>query len=256
MKKSIGFIGGGRVTKIFLQAFANKNVNLDNVVVYDINADTLFLLKKEFHDITIVTDPAQSANQEIVIIALHPPAINETLEKITNDIKESTILVSFAPKITVAKIEAKLKSRKIIRMIPNATSYINEGYNPMYFSGGFAEEEKSELIEMLKILGNNFEVAEEKLEAYALISAMLPTYFWFQWNDLKLLGSQMGLSDDESKTAVHQTLISAINLMFKSGLAPEQLIDLIPVKPIGEHEAQISEIYHNKLLGLYEKIKP
>jgi pyrroline-5-carboxylate reductase len=85
---------------------------------------------------------------------------------------------------------------------------------------------------------------------------MLPTYFWFQWNDLKLLGSQMGLSDNESNTAVHQTLISSINLMFKSGLTPEELIDLIPVKPIGEHEAQISEIYHNKLMGLYEKIKP
>jgi pyrroline-5-carboxylate reductase len=33
-------------------------------------------------------------------------------------------------------------------------------------------------------------------------------------------------------------------------------MDLIPVKPIGEHETQIVEIYKTKLIGLFEKIKP
>jgi hypothetical protein len=33
-------------------------------------------------------------------------------------------------------------------------------------------------------------------------------------------------------------------------------MDLIPVKPIGEHEVQISEIYRSKLIALFEKIKP
>lgn len=32
---------------------------------------------------------------------------------------------------------------------------------------------------MLNLLAYTFETAEEKLEAYAHISAMLPTYFWF-----------------------------------------------------------------------------
>ena len=47
-----------------------------------------------------------------------------------------------------------------------------------------------------------------------------------------------------------------MNLMFKSGLSPAEVIDLIPVKPIGEHELQITEIYKTKLIGLFEKIKP
>jgi pyrroline-5-carboxylate reductase len=44
--------------------------------------------------------------------------------------------------------------------------------------------------------------------------------------------------------------------MYKSGLTAPEVIDLIPVKPIGEHESQIVEIYRNKLIGLFEKIKP
>jgi hypothetical protein len=34
------------------------------------------------------------------------------------------------------------------------------------------------------------------------------------------------------------------------------VIDLIPVKPIGEHELQITDIYNSKLIALFEKIKP
>ena len=141
-------------------------------------------------------------------------------------------------------------------MIPNATSYINEGYNPVTFSSEFGEVEKSQVMEMLRQLGNTFEVAEPKLEAYALISAMLPTYFWFQWKELTMLGDPMGLSEEESNVAIQQTLLAAMNLYFESGLSPEQVMDLIPVKPIGENQSQISEIYQTKLMGLYEKIKP
>jgi pyrroline-5-carboxylate reductase len=99
-------------------------------------------------------------------------------------------------------------------------------------------------------------VAESKLESYAIVSAMLPTYFWFQWNYLEEIGVLTGLTKEEAEAAVHQTLIAAINLMYTSDLTPGEVIDLIPVKPIGEHEAQIAEIYKTKLIGLFEKIKP
>ena len=66
----------------------------------------------------------------------------------------------------------------------------------------------------------------------------------------------MGLNVSESKETVQQTLLAAINLLYHSDLNYNEVIDLIPLKPIGEHEAQISEIYRSKLMGLFEKIKP
>jgi pyrroline-5-carboxylate reductase len=85
---------------------------------------------------------------------------------------------------------------------------------------------------------------------------MLPTYFWFQWNELIKIGTQVGLTEEESKASVQQTLKAAINLMFQSGLSPDQVMNLIPVKPIGEYQDQITEIYQTKLMGLFEKIRP
>jgi len=234
--KSLGFIGGGRITKIILQAFANKKVELNSVAVFDTNTDVLVALKAQFPCIA-TGSLEETASQPIVFIALHPPMIMETLDKIAISTAKDAVVISLAPKITIAKIASKLNTPNIARMIPNATSYINEGFNPMSF-------------------GTNFEVAEPKLEAYAMLSAMLPTYFWFQWNELTRLGDPMGLTKEESYVAVQKTLQAAMNLYFDSGLTPEQVIDLIPVKPIGEHQTQIAEIYQTKLLGLFEKIKP
>ncbi|MCW0483203.1 pyrroline-5-carboxylate reductase family protein [Gaoshiqia sediminis] len=253
--KSLGFIGGGCVTQIFLQAFANKKHEFDSVVVFDTDPGVLQALKQQFPAIQ-AGDLQQAASQPTVFIALHPPMVMETLDKMADVVSADALVVSLAPKITLEKISSKLKTKNKARMIPNATSYINEGYNPVTFSTGFNQAEKSELMDLLKLLGTTFEVPEAKLEAYAMLSAMLPTYFWFQWKELVSLGEPMGLSEEETKAAVRQTLQDALDLYFDHGLSPEKVMDLIPVKPIGEHEAQIAEIYQTKLMGLFGKIKP
>jgi len=253
---SLGFIGGGRITRIFLQAFANKAIGLQRVMIFDTNPEVLNELKQQFPTITISESPERVARQSIVFIALHPPVIMETLDKISDVVNEDAQVISLAPKISLEKMSSKLKTKNILRMIPNATSYINEGFNPVTFANGFNLALKAETMDLLKLLGNTFEVAEPKLEAYALLSAMLPTYFWFQWKELIRLGNPLGLTEEESNVAIQQTLQAAMNLYFESGLSPEQVMDLIPVRPIGEHQAQITEIYQTKLIGLFEKIKP
>jgi pyrroline-5-carboxylate reductase len=256
MKQSVGFIGGGRVTRILLQAFCNKDVNFSSVVVADPNSDVTSRLKHVYPFINVDVASA-AASQDIVFISLHPPVIMDTLESLKKDLRENTTVISLAPKINIAKIASKIGHVKnIVRLIPNATSYINDGYNPVCFSQDFGKLDKNSILDLLKNLGHTFEVSEEKLESYAIVSAMLPTYFWFQWNCLEEIGTKTGLTVSESEAAIHQTLLAAINLMYNSELKPEEVIDLIPVKPIGEHEVQISEIYRSKLLALFEKLRP
>ena len=101
---SLGFIGGGRITKIFLQAFANKKVEFYSVVVFDTNADVLSALKKQYPSIVIAETLEQVAKQSSVFIALHPPMIIETLDKITEAVSEDALVISLAPKITIEKL--------------------------------------------------------------------------------------------------------------------------------------------------------
>lgn len=254
--KSVGFIGSGRITKIMLKAFTNANIKFSSVLVYDINNEISQTLKNQFTDIKIVNSTVDIAKQDLIVIALHPPVIKETMETIKNYVHDNTIILSLAPKITIEAIANITGVKKIARLIPNATSYINEGYNPVCFSKNFPNEEKNMLSDVLNSLGKTIETEEKKLEAYAIISAMLPTYFWFQWEELHKVGIQIGLNEKEAKEAIKETLLSAIHLFYNSELSASEVIDLIPVKPLGNEEENIKNCFNNCLLPLFEKIKP
>lgn len=130
---------------------------------------------------------------------------------------------------------------------------VARGY-PVSFSDRISMEEKTEIIELLGILGKTFETPEDKLEAYAIISAMSPTYFWFQWKKLADIGTEIGLTKDESDQTVYETMISALNTMFNSTLAQPDVFDLIPAKPMEDKEEEIMNVFDQKLKGLYSKL--
>lgn len=252
---SIGFIGGGRITKIFLQGFRNQKNKFLSIKVCDINTNTLNELKNNFPEIVTTDSLADASKQEIIFIALHPPVIGEIIVQLKNIIRDNTLIISLAPKFNIEKLSELTGTKRIVRMIPNATSYINKGFNPVCFSDNIEGSEKSSIIDMLKVLGITFETEESKLEAYAIVSAMLPTYFWFQWKEMEKIAKEIGLSEKESQVTIFETLKASLEIMYNSNMAYNEVIDLIPVKPIGEKESEIKEILNNNLISLFNKIK-
>jgi pyrroline-5-carboxylate reductase len=255
--KSIGFIGGGRVAKIVLQGWKKAGRIPANIVVTDNDADVLGKLQNEFQNIeTIIDDPKRCAASDIVFIGLHPPVIGGVLQEIRSVIKPSAIIVSLAPKISIAKISDGLGGFKnIARVIPNAPSIVNEGYNPVAFSPDMSAESKHLILELFRPLGDIPEVAEELLEAYALFTAMGPTYFWFQLYELQELIASFGISPKAIHDGLPKMINGAVKTMFESGLTPAEVMNLIPVKPLAEEEPIIKEYYRNRLTALYKKLK-
>ena len=67
---------------------------------------------------------------------MHPPAIAGALAEIKDCLKPGAILISLAPKLSIARLTEGLAGfNRIVRLIPNAASIIGEGYNPVAFSG-------------------------------------------------------------------------------------------------------------------------
>ncbi|MCU7494553.1 MAG: NAD(P)-binding domain-containing protein [Ignavibacteria bacterium] len=256
--KSYGFIGGGRITRIILKGLHNAGASFPNVIVSDIIMGYLEKLKQSYPEICIsYNDDKLPARQDIVLISLHPPLILDLLKEIKPELKASAIIVSLAPKITIAKMQEALGGfDRITRVIPNAPSIVNAGYNPICFSSGISETEKSEILGFLSPLGPCPEVKEEKLEAYSLLTAMGPTYLWFQFYELRNILKEFGLNDAEIDESIKKMTDGALKTMFSSGMSPEEVMDLIPIKPIGDVEEKIKETYRNKLLSTFNRIKP
>ncbi len=210
MKTTAGFIGGGRITRIFLRGFSDTKMRFEKVVVFEPNAETAKSLQEQFPWIELANSIQPVASQQIVFLAVHPPLMMEILQNIKDSVNENSVVVSLAPKITLEKMSSVLPTKNLVRMIPNATSIINEGFNLAAFQVEMDEKKKQKCLKKFKKLGKTFETEESKLEGYTINSAMLPTYFWFQWQELEKIATETGLSPEEARKTVGSTLKKAL----------------------------------------------
>ena len=255
--KSVGFIGGGRITRIVLEGWKRAKCLPANIFVSDCNPESLAKLKAHFPGAQTAAEISEAASQDIVFLAVHPPVMAEVAAGIKGILKPATLVVSLAPKFTLAKISELLGGfARLARVIPNAPSVVNFGYNPVAFAPSLTTAEKAEITGLLTPLGECPEVAEEKLEAYAVLTAMGPTYLWFQLQALREVAASFGLSDAEITPALKRMVCGAARTLLESGLTPAEVMDLIPVKPLAEMEPQITEMYRTRLPAIHQKIKP
>jgi pyrroline-5-carboxylate reductase len=255
--QSVGFVGGGRVTRIILEGWERANALPVKIVVSDCNRDALAKLSSRFPHVQTASESRAPAAQDVVVLAVHPPVLAEVAAGITGGLKPNAVVLSLAPKFTIAKITELLGGfARVVRMIPNAPSIMNLGYNPVAFSTALAAAEKLTITNLLAPLGECPEIAEAKLEGYALLTGMGPTYLWFQLQALREMAVGFGLSDADLVPAMKRMVCGATRTLLESGLQPAEVMDLIPVKPLAEMEPQIKELYRTRLPALFQKIKP
>ncbi len=251
---SVGFIGGGRVARIILEGWRRAGALPARIVVSDPNAAAVDALGSYGVE---AGDNCLAAEQDVVLVGLHPPVMADVAAKIRDHLRPAAIVVSLAPKVTIARLADLLGGfARIARMNPNAPSYVAAGFNPIAFGPGLAEPERQSLLDLFAPLGESPAVEESTIEAYALTSAMGPTYLWLQLYELCDLAQSFGLSKEAAETAIDRMVRGALETMWRSDLSPAEVMDLVPVHPLADLEGQVVEAYRTKLPAVAARIRP
>lgn len=254
----LAFVGGGRITRILLAGWKRADRWPQDVAVLEPDGNAAERLRAAFPLVRICTAPDELARGATVLfLAVHPPHLLQATEAVAGFLAAGTLVVSLAPKIIAAQLEARLPTEcRSGRVIPNAASLVGQGFNPFALGRNWSDVDRDRLLQLLNPLGESPEVPEDQLEAYAILTAMGPTYFWFQWQLLEELGQEMGLPPDAVRHGLDVMLRGATRTYFDSGASPQEIQDLIPVQPLREYAAAISQAYRGALPALYQKIKP
>lgn len=254
MFDSIGFIGAGRVAHIMLGGWHKVGADLPAVHVFDASAEAVAALQEAFPQVRAAT-LEEVAGQALVFVALHPPVMSEMLAKIVPHLRADAVLVSLAPKLRLPVLQQVLGGfGRLARLNPNATSIIAKGYNPLAFADSLPEEARVALLSILTPLGATPVVADELIETYAVVSAMGPTYFWFQFDALRRQAEAFGLSHEAACETVRSMLHGAVDTLLTGELPPERVMDLVPVRPLAAEEESIRAMLHERLGAIHHKL--
>lgn len=254
---TVGFIGGGRVARILLGGWQRAGLQTARVVVADPNPESRSRLAARFAWVETTDDVAAAAAQEVVFLATHPPALADAASHLAPLLGSSSILVSLAPKFTIEKLSTLLGGfSRIARSNPNAPSIVRAGFNPLVFGPALTQDDRAKVKALFAPLGECPEVAEEKIEAFAVFTAMGPTYLWFQMQALREVAVSCGLTPAEADLGLKRMVCGAARTLVDSGLSPTDVMDLVPVKPLAEMEPQVAELYRTRIPALFQKIKP
>jgi pyrroline-5-carboxylate reductase len=252
---TIGFVGGGRVTRILAGGWARAGTLPGRVLVCDPNADAMDALQTLVPAVERApVDVASSA--DVVFVALHPPVLAEAVAAMAPYLRPGALVVSLAPKVTLAALAQLAGTPCVTRMIPNAPSLIGQGYNPVSHGAGVDADARARLADLFMPWGQAPEVPEDQLEGYAILTGMGPTYFWFQWQALRELATEFGLPPEEADQAIEAMVDGAVATLLNGGLSPGDAMDLVPVKPLAHMEPAIASAYRTALPALHAKIRP
>lgn len=254
--RSIGFLGGGRVTRILLGGWRRAGRLPEEVVVFDPDPEARERLAGLVGSAAVTTDEAAPVSRaDLVVLAVHPPVLEPALSDVRPGLRPEAVVLSLAPKVDMARMERALGGfSRLARMIPNAPSIVGSGYNPIAFRAGLPPAERREILGLFQPLGECPEVAEEELEAFAVVCAMGPTYLWFQLATLRELCVEFGVAPEAAARATAKMALGAAAALLDSDLAEAEVMDLVPVKPLAAHEATVKDLYRSVLPALYEKL--
>jgi pyrroline-5-carboxylate reductase len=253
--RTLGFVGGGRITFAILTGLNKKRMNFDSVLVSD--PDGAALAKLEKAGLAAVPAPLESVlRAEAVFLAVHPPVLKTLLPEIARSAATGALIVSLAPKLGLRDLAAALEGRsQLARVNPSALCFMNRGVNAVSFGPGLTAENRDFLLDLFSRLSRAVVVDDELIEAYAVVNAMGPTYFWFQYRALRDLGLRFGLEKSAAEAAIADAVCGAAEALFFSGLDEPGVLDLIPVHPLKQDEEQWKKTIEERLAAVFEKIR-
>ena len=254
-QQRVGFIGGGRVTRVLVGGWRHAG-SLPEVIFVNEPDDSAFARLAELCPEVRRASMEDAAAAGVVFVALHPPVLASVMPGLRPCLGPQATVVSLAPKVPLSTLTAGLGTARVVRMIPNAPSIIGRGYNPVAFGEGLDDSARKDLSALFAPWGAWPEVPEHELEAYAILTGMGPTYYWYQWQALRDVSVQFGLSPERADDALRHMLDGAVATLLQSGLPPAAVMDLIPVRPLQSIEESVTAAYSTALPALFAKIRP
>ena len=231
----LAVLGGGRMGEALAAGLLEAGFAADTITVAEISAPRRAELADLISGVRIVADAASAvAGAEVVVAAVKPKLVAETLTGAVDSLGPDTLVISIAAGVRIATLEAAAPGRPVVRAMPNTPALI--GLAATAISGGSHATEEH--------LGR----ADTVLRAVTGLSGSGPAYVFLLAEAMIAAGVRAGLPADVADALVRQTLLGASTLL-SAGEDPARLRAQV-TSPGGVTEAAIAVLTEKDFAAL------
>jgi len=228
--KQIAILGTGSMGKSILAGLIQSGTKPANIRVStktQASADAIFSVHG-VEAISLEKDTAANTSAvkdaELVILAVKPNLILETLKAVATDIKPGSLVVSVAAGITTEAMEEVLGGQAaVVRAMPNTPSVLGLGVTGISAGSNVSKGQLELAVKLFSSVGKVLVVDESKIDALSTISGSGPAYVFYFAEKLITAAKSLGFSDQEASMMVKETFLGSATLLATSSRTPEEL---------------------------------
>ncbi len=225
----IGFLGAGKMASALAKGFLNAGLTTPaNLIGGDIVAGARDAFNVSTGARTTESNPEVCAAANILVLAVKPNQVTETLEAVSSSLTKNHLLLSIAAGVPLERLEGQLPpGSRVIRVMPNTPALVSASASA-YALGANATAADGELAQkLLGAIGIAFQVKEYLLDAVTGLSGSGPAYVYLTIEALSDGGVAAGLPRDIATKLAAQTVLGAAKMVLETGQHPGVLKDMV-----------------------------
>ena len=226
----IAVIGAGSMGGAILSGLIAAGTAADSITASTATTQSAKALSDKFGIKSFALDASASANSEaaenadVLLIAVKPAKVLETLEEIKASVKNGALVISVAAGVTTESMEQAIGSKaSVIRAMPNTPSIVGHGVTGIAKGKSANDNQLALAKDLFETVGQVIVVDEEKINALSTISGSGPAYVFYFAEKLMNAARKMGFSEKEANLMVRATFLGSATLLAASSDSPETL---------------------------------
>ena len=226
----IAVIGAGSMGGAILSGLIAAGTAADSITASTATTQSAKALSDKFGIKSFALDASASANSDaaknadVLLIAVKPAKVLETLEEIKGSAKVGALVISVAAGVTTESMEQAIGSKaSVIRAMPNTPSIVGHGVTGIAKGKSANDNQLALAKDLFETVGQVIVVDEEKINALSTISGSGPAYVFYFAEKLMTAAKKMGFSEKEANLMVRATFLGSATLLAASSDSPETL---------------------------------
>jgi pyrroline-5-carboxylate reductase len=243
---NIGFIGGGNMAEALIKGIRGKGQGArEEILVSEPRQDRREYLEKTYGIKTTSSNKVVVSTCNIVILAVKPQNMEAVLNEISPAVTEEKTVVSIAAGVTLGYLSSKLRTKRLVRVMPNTPALVQKGMTVMSLCECFSDSDIAAVREIFMSIGELIVLPEKYMDAVTAVSGSGPAFIALFIEAMAGAGVKLGLNEDNALMLAVQTAVGSAK-MLETGMPPSKLREMV-TSPGGTTAAGLS-VFHEKRL--------